>query len=145
MAIATLDEAGAKIDCVIFSEELDKCRGVLQKDAIILADGIVENDSFSGGIRLTAKRVQSLTQARELFCQALVIVIEPDTLKLCLTEEFKQLLLQTPGNCPVQFCYRRDGSMINCALGPRWQVKPSDELLNQLRQIFSLEKIYMKY
>ncbi len=145
MGIATLDEAGAKIDCVIFSEELDNCRGILQKNTILIIDGIVDNDKFSGGIRLTVKRAQSLSQARELLAEALMIRLTSDELKLCLTEEFKNCLTQNAGNCPVQLSYRFDNSMVDCLLGARFQVKPTDELLNQLRQIFSNEQIYMKY
>ncbi len=145
MGIATLDEAGAKIDCVIFSEELENCRGILHKDAVLIIDGVVDNDKFSGGIRLTVKRAQSLSQARELLAEALVIRLTAAELKKCLTDAFKQCLTQHAGNCPVQLCYQFSNGAIACLLGPRFQVKPTDECLNQLRQLFSSEQIYMKY
>lgn len=145
MAIATLDEAGHKIDCVIFSEELEKCRAILQKDDILIVEGTVDNDNFSGGLRVTTKRVQSLAQARELFAKALIIPIEPQHLKVCLSDEFKHILRQHTGQCPVQFRYQKKPYMINCVLGPRWQITPTDELLNQLRQLFNVETIHLLY
>lgn len=145
MAIATLDDLGAKIDCVIFSEELEQCRSVLHKDDILIAEGTVDQDHFSGGLRLTAKRVQSLSQARELLAKALVIEVTSDSLKWCLSEAFKQLLQQNAGNCPIQLQYHEKDHRVNCSFGSRWYIKPTNELLNQLRQTFLHDVVYFIY
>ena len=49
MGLLTLSDKTAKIDVTVFSEILDNSVGLLQKDTILIVDGELGEDKYSGG------------------------------------------------------------------------------------------------
>ena len=49
------------------------------------------------------------------------------------------------GNCPVSLIYRQPGGQARVKLGERFQVLPSDELLQALRDGVGSERVALQY
>ena len=49
------------------------------------------------------------------------------------------------GNCPVSLIYRQPENQARVKLGERWQVLPSDELLQELRDGVGNERVALQY
>ena len=49
------------------------------------------------------------------------------------------------GACPVSVLYRQPRNLARIRLGPQWQVVPSDELLQELREFEGTERVFLQY
>ena len=66
------------------------------------------------------------------------------------TNSLPQLLEKTlagagGGSCPVSLIYRQPRNLARIRLGSRWQVVPSDELLQELREVVGAEGVALQY
>jgi DNA polymerase III subunit alpha len=49
------------------------------------------------------------------------------------------------GSCPVSLLYRQPGNCARIRLGSRWQVVPSDELIQELREVVGAQGVALQY
>ena len=49
------------------------------------------------------------------------------------------------GTCPVSLIYQQPRNSARVRLGERWQVVPSDELLQELRDFVGAERVALHY
>lgn len=145
MAIASFEDDSGKINGTLFSEELEKSRQVLQNNAILLVEGVVENDTFAQGLRMNIKKISSMAEARLAQGTGLIIKVNSETSQSLLDAEFKKLLQQYPGNFPVIIHYEQKQAAAYCQLGNQWRITPSDECLQSLRSLPGLEQIEIAY
>ena len=71
MGFITLDDRSGRIEASLFAEAFNSAQALLQTDALVVVEGEVSNDDFSGGLRLRAKRVMSLEEARTGLAESL--------------------------------------------------------------------------
>jgi DNA polymerase III subunit alpha len=57
----------------------------------------------------------------------------------------KTLASASGGSCPVSLVYRQPCNTARIKLGERWQVLPTDELLQELREVVGAEKVALEY
>ncbi|HXN14791.1 MAG TPA: DNA polymerase III subunit alpha, partial [Usitatibacter sp.] len=57
MAVLTLDDASARVDVVVFGELFQQKRAVIQEDQVVVVQGKVALDEFSGGLRMSADKL----------------------------------------------------------------------------------------
>ncbi|MCQ6493151.1 OB-fold nucleic acid binding domain-containing protein, partial [Vibrio parahaemolyticus] len=60
MGFVTLDDRSGRIEASLFAEAFNAAQALLQTDALVIVEGEVSQDDFSGGLRLRAKRVLGL-------------------------------------------------------------------------------------
>ncbi|MEO8400822.1 MAG: DNA polymerase III subunit alpha [Gammaproteobacteria bacterium] len=136
MAVVALDDATAQIDVLCFSENYQKYRDFLVKDKLIIVEGEISFDEFSGGNRVLCRDIFSIDQARERYARFLKI-----NLSAAKSESLPKLqeLLEKyrGGNCRVMINYICDNAKANLHLGETWRVNPSDKLLQLLEEIFA--------
>jgi DNA polymerase-3 subunit alpha len=142
MAVVTLDDATTPIDVLCFAENYQKYRELLGKDKLIVVEGEVSVDDFSGGYRLLSREIFSIDAARERYAKYLQIRLSPtfDVVQLApLLEKYRG------GRCSVAVDYWRADAKANLKLGEAWRVKPMDSLLDTLRDVFSSENVDVVY
>ncbi len=142
MAVVTLDDATTPIDVLCFAENYQKYRELLGKDKLIVVEGEVSVDDFSGGYRLLSREIFSIDAARERYAKYLQIRLSPtfDVVQLApLLEKYRG------GRCNVAVDYWRADAKANLKLGEAWRVKPMDSLLDTLRDVFSSENVDVVY
>ncbi len=142
MAVVTLDDATTPIDVLCFAENYLKYRELLGKDKLIVVEGEVTVDDFSGGYRLLSRELFSIDAARERYAKYLQIRLSPtvDVAQLApLLEKYRG------GRCKVAVDYWRTDAKASLKLGETWRVKPVDSLLDTLREAFSGENIDIIY
>ena len=81
MGFITLDDRSGRIEASLFAEAFNAAQALLQTDAMVVVEGEVSNDDFSGGLRLRAKRVMSLEDARTGLAESLRIKVASDALQ----------------------------------------------------------------
>lgn len=144
MAVVTLDDASAQIDVLCFSDIYQKYRELLSKDNLIIIEGEVSLDEFSGGYRVISRDLFSIDQARERYAKYLQIRLASSQLEN-LSKLATILEKYRGGHCRIAIDYVRQDAKANLTLGDGWRVKPMDSLLHTLREIFSENNIEIIY
>ncbi len=142
MAVVTLDDATTPIDVLCFAETYQKYRELLGKDKLIIVEGEVSVDDFSGGYRLLSREIFSMDAARERYAKYLQIRLSQafDVTQLApLLEKYRG------GRCNVSVDYWRADAKASLKLGENWRVKPMDSLLETLKNALSDESVDVVY
>lgn len=139
MAFSTLDDRTGRMEIAVFGEAYERVGELLSRDRILVAEGPLSTDDYSGAQRLTIERLYGLEQAREAFAKSLLIQWRPDHKGAAEKNgsTFVDHLKHTigpfrGGNCPVCIEYFSDHAKTQILLGDPWKVRPSDELLKRL-------------
>lgn len=144
MAVLSVDDASAQVDVLCFAETYHKFREMLVKDTLIVIEGEVSLDDFSGGNRVLTREIYTIEQARERYAKHLQIRLagsrEEDFAKLA-----DILKKHSGGNCPIIIDYVQDNAKANLALGESWRIKPTDALLKTLHTAFSEKDVEVVY
>ncbi|WP_019530509.1 DNA polymerase III subunit alpha [Dasania marina] len=150
MAFVQLDDRTARIEIGLFSDAYEQARDLLGKDTVILVEGEVEYDEYRKQTKVRGKSVRSLLQVREELVQSLTLSLNSEDFNSShrrgFSQEFSDIL--TPalgGTCPVRIAYQQAQAQGELSLGPSWQVSPSDELIQCLKDRFGNEKVELKY
>jgi DNA polymerase-3 subunit alpha len=149
MLILLLDDATAQVEVVIFNELYDQNRHLLKDDALLVIEGKVNRDDYSGGIRVTAEKIYDLAGARTRFAQGLRLVCNGQVSsqpgngrKLAeLLEAYKA----HEGGCPVWVDYQNPNARCRVRLGEGWRVRLDDRLLESLRGWLKPEAVNVVY
>lgn len=143
LAIMNLEDADTPIDIVIFSECFETYQDQIQTGQVLLVEGELSRDNYTGGVKLTATAFFSIAQARTRFGKYLGIKLAPcDAPKLSMLQS---ILQSSPGSCVVQIHYRNEHAAASLTTSSNWHVTPSDALLSKLTEILQETQIEMAY
>jgi DNA polymerase-3 subunit alpha len=146
MAFLQLDDRSARIEVTVYGETYSEHRELLGKDQIVIVEGSVAHDDYTGGLAMRAKGVRSLLQARQNYASELTIELRSDLLDEKMTDQLEKTLAGAGGgSCPVSLIYRQPRNRARVRLGENWQVVPSDELLQELRDYLGAERVSLQY
>ncbi|GMR07166.1 MAG: DNA polymerase III subunit alpha [Gammaproteobacteria bacterium] len=146
MAYITLDDRSGRVEVAVFPEEFQNYRNLLTKDKVLVIDGLVSVDDYSGAFRMRANRIFDVDEARETYARHLLIKIDSDI----AGNGFLKSLAQTlepfrDGRCQVMLDYVHQDAQARIPLGKGWRVKPTDELLNRLRNLSGADHVRVIY
>jgi len=128
MAIIQIDDRSARIEVTVYAEAYNEHRELLVKDSIVIVEGSVGHDDYSGQLAMRAKRVSTVQHNPQF------------------TEQLASALAGARGGeCPVSLLYRQKANQVVVRLGTDWQVVPSDELLQGLRDWVGRGKVSLRY
>jgi DNA polymerase III subunit alpha len=149
MAIVTLDDASSRIEIVVGNELLNENSQLLKEDMLLVVEGRVSNDDFTGGLRVSARRLYDLASARSAHASLLKISCngQADAGKL------RELLMpycrgkgaEERRGCAVKIEYHNAVGRAELMLGDEWRVELRDELLSGLRGWLSDENVKIFY
>jgi DNA polymerase-3 subunit alpha len=145
MAFVLLDDRSARIEVTLFADAYSEHREKLVKDALLVIEGQVSFDDYSGGLKMRGKNVRTLLEARGNAVRALELRLDEKDFSGNFRNEFQRLLNEHRGECPVVIEYQRCGAAANLRLPETWRVQPSDELLQRLRDRYGIERVRLAY
>ncbi|BEE14643.1 DNA-directed DNA polymerase [Aeromonas veronii] len=146
MGIFTLDDRSGRLDVTLFSEALEKYEELMQKDRILVVSGQVSFDDFSGGLKMSARELLDINDARERFARAIRISLDEQRIDDRFFPRLGEILEPArAGVCPVQVNYRRPGSRVRLTLGTEWRVTPTDQLIDDLRVLLGRERVELVF
>jgi DNA polymerase-3 subunit alpha len=146
MAVLQLDDRSARIEATIFAEAYKEYRELLVKDNILIVEGAVAHDDYSGGLSMRASSVRSLLQARQNYAAELMIELRDDMVDEAFIDHLQQLLRHAgEGQCPVSVLYSQAENRARIPFGSDWRVSPSDELIQQLQDYCGSGSVSLAY
>jgi DNA polymerase III subunit alpha len=147
MAIVTIDDAVARVDVVVGSELLNQHAMLIKEDQLLLVEGRISNDDFSGGIRVSARKLFDMTTARSHFANMLKISCngQSDAQKLSAILNPYRSRNSEKKLCPVKIEYHNAQGQASLMLGDDWRVELHDDLLKHLHAWLSKENVKILY
>ncbi|MCZ6852688.1 MAG: DNA polymerase III subunit alpha, partial [Gammaproteobacteria bacterium] len=153
MGFVVMDDRSGRIEASLFPDVYEVARSKIAKDAVLVLEGEVQPDDFTGSLKLRVDKVYTIDEARQRFSIGVEIdfracAVPGDLatrLRACL-ESFRVV----EGGSPVAVLYQAgDGQGTSAQgrilLGPQWNVRPSDDLLERLRSEFGVERVNVSY
>jgi DNA polymerase-3 subunit alpha len=146
MAFITLDDRSGRIELAVFSDVFPRFRDLISKYRLVVVEGEVSLDDYSGAYKMRALHLYDIEQARERFAKRLVIGLDNHQAANGYAMNLDKVLAPfREGGCPIWVEYRNALAMARVQLGDGWRVRPTEELLNRLRQLHGQEKVRMEY
>ncbi|WP_217349574.1 hypothetical protein [Herbaspirillum sp. VT-16-41] len=103
-------------------------------------------DDFSGGLKMTAREVMDIDEAREKYARGLAISLTDRQIDDQLLNRLRQSLEpHRSGTIPVHLYYQRADARARLRFGATWRVSPSDRLLNDLRGLIGSEQVELEF
>ncbi len=144
MAILRLDDRSGRAEAVLFGEIYERFAERLVKDSVVLVQGQVRFDEFSGGNRIGVRDLIDISEARSRHLRALCLHCDSNE-----TERLQALLTlleqEKGGLVAVEIRYRRPEAEALLTLGDGYRLQVSDALLYQLRQLLGEERVSLAY
>jgi DNA polymerase-3 subunit alpha len=146
MAVITLDDRTARFEAVLYAEAFEQFREVLAKDALVIAEGEIAADDFSGRYSMTVKALYDLERARERYATRLSIEVAAQQLGGGFAQQLAGVLgPYRRGSIPVCINYRRADATVRLALGDAWRIRPSESLLKGLTALVGSDAVKLVY
>jgi DNA polymerase-3 subunit alpha len=146
MAFVTLDDRTARMEIRVFSRVFEQYRALLANDKVLVVQGSLAFDDFSGSMRLNANKIYDIDQAREVYARRLIVSVGAQKAGNGFVKSLAAVL--TPyceGSCPVGIQYQNGAAQAHITLGDEWRVHPTDELLHRLRELAGESQVTVMY
>ncbi|NOU41046.1 MAG: DNA polymerase III subunit alpha [Methylotenera sp.] len=148
MAIVGLDDGTTRIEVVVGNELLNQNQQLLKDDQLVIVEGRVSNDEFSGGVRVNARKLHDLSSLRNSRASFLKISCngQADAIKLkSLLKPYCISASQEQRGCAVKVEYHNKTSKVELMLGNDWRVDLHEELIAGLTEWLSQSNVKILY
>lgn len=146
IGVCTLDDRSGRLDVMLFTDALEKYQHLLEKDRILIAQGQVSFDDFNGGLKMTARELMDISEAREKYARGLAISLTDRQIDDQLLNRLRlSLEPHRSGTIPVHLYYQRQDACARLRFGATWRVTPTDRLLNDLRTLVGNEQVELEF
>ena len=143
LLIVSLDDGSAVADVTVYNELFEPNKALFKEDELLIVQGKVSEDRFSGGLRISAEKVMDIGAARIQYGQRVVVSlskeVDPSQLRDTLSGYRQEQGL------PFVMKYVTSGVGCEVVLGDAWRVVPSDGLQSSLRESFGQEAVVVEY
>ena len=148
MCFLVLDDRSARIEVSLFPETYESYGRKVAKDELLVIEGEVQADEFTGGLNLRAEKVYDIREARQRFSDGVLLDFSLEPLPRNFNARLKELLqphLAHAEGCPIAIVYEAPTATAEIALGSNWQVTASDDLLRTLKREFGSDRVHLRY
>lgn len=141
MLFVQLDDGSAMLEVSVFNELFEAERKKIVTDEVLLVDGKVSHDDFSGSNRVVADKLMTLGEARARYARCLQLKMngQSDVARL------KEILMSFPGVAAVRIQYRNADALCELVLGADYRVSLEDGLLHGLQEWLKPESVEVVY
>ena len=145
MAIVTLDDGSTQIEVTVFNELWEAQRGKIKEDELLLVEGKVQKDDYSGGLRVTVEKLFTLSEVRGRFARSLQLTMNGGS-DVASAKRLQALLTPfRPGPCPIRLRYTNSEASAELPLSEEWCVQLDDTLLAGLIEWLRPENVKILY
>ena len=157
MAIVSLADTQGQVEVVVGSELLNQHAPLIKEDQLLVIEGRVSHDDFSGGVRVNVRKIYDIASARSAYANMLKISCngQSDALKLAeILSPYRKVTAGQPVDdlassrlrgCAVKVEYHNQQAKVEVMLGEQWRVELHDDLLSGLKAWLSEENVKILY
>lgn len=146
MAAITLDDGTARLEVMVYSDLYQTKREILVKDQLLIIEGDVREDDYTGGYNVTATEILTIEQVRTHYAKRLDIVVSSTQSDGNMAQSLLNILQShRQGSCQVRIYYQHSQADVELFLGNQWQIKVNPLLLEQVQQLLGKEQVHIIY
>jgi DNA polymerase-3 subunit alpha len=146
IGLMTLDDRSGRMEVMLFSDALERYLDLLEKDKIVVVSGQVSFDDFNGGLKMSAREVLDISEAREKHLRGLAISVTEQQVDEQFFARFSQVLEpHRAGTVPVNVYYQRSNARAKLTLGTEWRITPSDQLILDLKLLLGEKQVELEF
>ena len=131
--VAIEDHTG-RLEVSLYDEAWTLYADTLTKDEIIVVEGRVSTDDFSGGFRMSAQKIMPLSDAKARFAKGVQISLRGPGEDICSALQ-STFVPYREGSGQVWLNYSNPRARVRMELGEEWNVKPCEELVAALGEL----------
>ncbi|HVO07677.1 MAG TPA: OB-fold nucleic acid binding domain-containing protein, partial [Burkholderiaceae bacterium] len=141
VAIFKLDDMSERIEAVVNDDVLEAARELLREDELLVVQGRVQPDRFSGGLRLNVQQAWDLAAARARFGRYLEVSVNgttPPALELIRQWPVRRVASEqgsTTMGLPVRLRIERSEAQALLDLGDEGRFWPCDDALSRWKSV----------
>ncbi|MGA8147981.1 MAG: DNA polymerase III subunit alpha [Gallionellaceae bacterium] len=144
MGVVTLDDGSAQVEMTVFNEIFEDSRPWIREDELLVVEGKVSLDDYSGNMRVTADKLYDFASARSNFARRLELTINSE--KKIRAVQLRELLMPyRDGKCPVAMRYTNAIGSTQLNLGEAWCVTLHDDLMDGLNKLLGAQNVRINY
>jgi len=145
-AFLTIDDRTARVEVTVFSEVLEQVKPLLSSDSVLVIEGEVSMDEYAGMLKVVAKSIQPLVDARTRLSKGLELTV-PVALGLRGVHDLTEWLqTQRQAEGPMlRFRVQHPAAQATFLGSEQWRVKLTDPLLRGLRQRLGHDSVRVLY
>jgi DNA polymerase-3 subunit alpha len=143
-SFVSIEDQTGRLEVALFDEVWALYAEILIKDEIVVIEGKVNADKFSGGYRMSAQKIRTLADAKSEYARGIQISIRgtDEDLSSSLQSAF---LPYRNGPAPVTIDYSNNRARARLELGEEWNVKPCEELVAALSELDAVTDARLLY
>ena len=146
MAFLVVDDRSGRIEVAVFAEAFNEHREKIAKDALLVIEGVVSEDDYSGGLKMRAMQVKTLHEARTTYLKSISVKVSATQLNGNGVDQLVETVMPyRTGQCPLRVVYNQGQAVGEIALGKDWAVNPEDELLHRLREQYGINSVELNF
>jgi len=146
IAFITLDDRTGRLELAVFSEAYNHYRDLIAKDRLLVVEGEVSLDDYTGGLKMSANKIYDIDHAREAFARQLVLKVDQQKAGNGFIRGLSEVLGPfRQGHCPIRVDYLQTSASAQIQLGANWRVRPTDELMRRLDELVGREQVKVEY
>jgi DNA polymerase-3 subunit alpha len=145
MMVVMLDDATAQVEISVFNELFEKHREKLKEDALLVVCGKVQDDQFSGGLRVLAEDLLDLDSLRARYAARLKISMNGGADAKRLQQVLAPYRATGNGACQVVVSYGNGKGACEVVLGEGWRVRPDAKLIAELGEWLTPENVELVF
>ncbi len=143
LTIIGLEDASGNMDVVVFSEVFEPQQAFIAVGQMIVIEGELGQDDYTGGLKMTATTLYRIEEARTRFAKCLSLILSAADEPLLPT--LQSMLRAHQGDCVVQVRYANTNAKATFNLSSEWRINPSDELLIKLADLLEAQCVEISY
>ncbi len=140
----SIEDHTGRIETALFDDSWTLYAELLNKDEIIVVEGRVSTDAFSGGYRMNAQKIMTLAEAKSRFAKGVRISIRGPEEDICADLQSTFAPYQD-GSARVWLNYSNARARARLELGEEWNVKACEELVAALGELDSVTDARLVY
>ena len=131
------------------AEIVSQHASLIKEDQLLVIEGRVSHDDFSGGVRVNVRKIYDIASARSAYANMLKISCngQADAVKLrdILAPYCRANSAENNRGCAVKVEYHNSQAKVEMMLGEKWRVELHDDLLIGLKAWLSDENVKILY
>ena len=145
IAFVTLDDRTSRIEVSVFAETYNTYRDLLMKDTILVVEGEVSTDDYSGALKARTKKMYDMEGARSHFAKELLLHLNADEVEHKPDNILPLLKPYQAEGCKVAVEYMTKSAKGRIHFSDAWQVRPNDDLLLNLKEKLGERSVQLRY
>jgi DNA polymerase-3 subunit alpha len=133
------------MEVAVFEDQYQRFQHLIVKDQLLIVEGSLGFDDYSGNWRLTPRQLFDLEQMRLRHGQRLTLELAESSGETLVEQLVDVLEPFRGGGCAVRIIYRNATAEAMLNLGDAWRVQPSGDLLQRLRDRFGAAAVHLAY